>query len=418
MASRLKPIPKNQSELTQQRIDPYLTNQGNNSNGEDIFYRNRGMDLSFKNDDVKDVSIGLQDIDNTILYYFENIIKPTVVQNGQRIAVPVIYGSPERWKSVQADGFYRDAGGKLMVPLIMIKRESVAKNRNLGNKLDGNKAHLYQVMGERYNPRNAYDKFNLLNNRIPSKQYYISAVPDYITLTYNCIIFTDFIEQNNKLVEAVEFASDSYWGDPSRFKFRANIDTFTTTTLLEQGADRAAKTSFIINLNGYIIPDTINKDLAVASSKFFTKSQVVFTLETAESEDAFTTTGTSNGPKSPMGASTPIDSYNVQVTNVNISSNVTTEVSIYLGTSKTKYATTVTTNTATFSASFLVAPSPLPSTSKDSFTYFVNGQLVDTNSVTNFVDNGNGTCTLTVDIPLLGYSLETDDQVIAIGKFQ
>lgn len=417
MTNRLKPIPKNQSELTQQRIDPYLKNQGKNSNGEDIFYKNRGMDLSFKDDDVKDVSIGLQDIDNAILYYFENVIKPTVVQNGQRIAVPVIYGSPERWKSVQADGFYRDANGKLMVPLIMIKRESVSKNRNLGNKLDGNKVHLYQVMGERYNPKNAYDKFNLLNNRIPSKQYYISAVPDYITLTYNCIIFTDFIEQNNKLVEAVEFASDSYWGDPNRFKFRANIDTFTTTTLLEQGADRAAKTSFTINLNGYIIPDTINKDLAVASSKFFTKAQVVFTLETAESEDAFTTTGAAKGPKSAMGAASAVDSYNVNVV-TQVSTTVDTSVLTYLETNTTKYAVTITANTAVFSAAFLTAPSPLPSTSAANFTFFVNGQLVDINSVTSFIDNGNGTCTLTVNPTLLGYSLETDDQIIAIGKFQ
>jgi hypothetical protein len=44
MANKLKPIPKNQSELTQQRIEPYLTNQGSNSNGEDIFYKNRGID--------------------------------------------------------------------------------------------------------------------------------------------------------------------------------------------------------------------------------------------------------------------------------------------------------------------------------------------------------------------------------------
>lgn len=417
MANKLKPIPKNQSELTQQRIEPYLTNQGSNSNGEDIFYQNRGMDLSFKNDDVKDVSIGLQDIDDAVLFYFEHIIKPTVIQNSNRIAVPIIYGSPERWKSIQADGFYRDAGGKLMVPIIMLKRETITKNRNIGNKLDGNKAHLYQVMGERYNSRNAYDKFNLLNNRIPSKQYYISPVPDYVTITYNCIVFTDFVEQNNKIVEAVEFASDSYWGNPSRFKFRASIDTFNTTALLESGVDRAAKTSFTINLNGYIIPNTVNKDLAVASSKFYTKSQVVFTLETAESEDAFTTTGASTSPKSAMGASSAVDSYNISVLN-QIAATIDNSVLTYLETNTTKYAVTITANIAIFSAIFLTAPSPLPSTSAVNFTFFVNGQLVDINSIINFIDNGNGTCTLTLNTTQLGYTLISTDQVIAIGKFQ
>jgi hypothetical protein len=416
MANKLKPIPKNQSELTQQRIEPYLTNQGSNANGEDIFYKNRGMDLSFKNDDVKDVSIGLQDIDDAVLFYFEHIIKPTVIQNSNRIAVPIIYGSPERWKSIQADGFYRDAGGKLMVPIIMLKRETVTKNRNIGNKLDGNKAHLYQVMGERYNSRNAYDKFDLLNNRIPSKQYYISPVPDYVTVTYNCIIFTDFVEQNNKIVEAVEFASDSYWGNPSRFKFRTSVDTFNTTTLLESGIDRAAKTSFTINLNGYIIPNTVNKDLAVASSKFYTKSQVVFTFETAESEEAFTTAGASASPKSAMGAASAVDSYNVNVVTTQ-TVNIDINVLIYLETNNTRYAVGITANTATFSATFLTAPSPLPSTSAANFTFFVNGQLVDVNSITSFIDNGNGTCTLTLSNAQLGYTLVSTDQVIAIGKF-
>ena len=283
MSNRLKPIPKNQSEVTQQSLTPpYLSNQGKPIS-ETVFSKDRGTDYSMKNDTVKDISIGLEDIDNAIMYYFNNVIKPNVVQNGQQLAVPVIYGSPERWKSVQADGFYRDNSGRLMVPLIMFKRETVEKDRTLGNKIDGNKAHLYQVVGSKYNARNAYDAFDILNNRTPSEQYYVTAVPDYVTLTYNCIIFTDFVEQNNKLVEAVEYASDSYWGDPARWKFRASIDSFATTTLLEEGTDRAAKSTFTIKVNGYIIPNTVNKDMATARSKFYTKSQVIFTYETTGS---------------------------------------------------------------------------------------------------------------------------------------
>jgi hypothetical protein len=283
MAGRLKPIPKNQSEVTQQALPPtYITNQGKPVSNT-VFSANRGTDYSMKNDTVKDISIGLEDIDNAIMYYFTNIIKPNVVQNGNQLEVPVIYGSPERWKSVQADGFYRDNSGRLMIPLIMFKRETVEKDRTLGNKLDGNTAHLYQVVGSKYNSRNAYDQFDVINNRIPSEQYYITATPDYLTLTYNCIIFTDFVEQNNKIVEAVQWASDSYWGDPARWKFRASIDSFATTTLLEEGTDRAAKSTFNIKVNGYIIPDTVNKTLATARGKFYTKSQVIFTMETTGS---------------------------------------------------------------------------------------------------------------------------------------
>jgi hypothetical protein len=36
-----------------------------------------------------------------LAYYMDNIIKPTVMQNGVVQNVPFIYGSPERWKQVQ-----------------------------------------------------------------------------------------------------------------------------------------------------------------------------------------------------------------------------------------------------------------------------------------------------------------------------
>ena len=410
MTDRLKPIPKNQSEVTQAALNiPYLANQGTPIS-ETAFSKNRGTDYSMKNDTVKDISVGLEDIDNAIMYYFENIIKPNVVQNGQQIEVPVLYGSPERWKSVQADGFYRDGSGRGMVPLIMFKRDNIEKNRSLGNKLDGNTTHLYQVVGSKYNSRNAYDAFDILNNREPSEQYYISAVPDYVTLTYTCIVFTDFVEQNNKIVEAIQWASDSYWGDPARWKFRASIDTFATTTLLENNTDRAAKSTFSIKVNGYILPNSVNKSLAIAGSKFYTTSQVVFTMETADSIETLRTSG---GPKTAMGAAVgTADSYNVNVTYNGVSEAAAT----YLNTNKTVLATTVTTSTATFPNGFLTAPSPLPATSVTNFTFFVNGQLIEPAAITSFVNNGS-TSTLIVNTTELGFSLSATDEVVGIGKF-
>jgi hypothetical protein len=278
-----KPIPKNALEISQEQINPYLSDLGKPVSEQHAFAHNRGTDYSAKGEKVKDISIGLEDIDNAIMYYFDNYIKPTVIQDNNRMAVRTIYGSPERWKSIQADGFYRDGNGHVILPLIVIKRDNVEKTRGLGNKIDGNTVALYQTIGSSYNARNAYDKFDIINNRIPSKRYYLSTVPDYVTLTYSCIIFTNFVEQNNKIVEAIEFASDSYWGDPARFKFRASIDSFSTTTLIESGADRVAKSSFSFKVNGYIIPDTISKDLATVRSKYYTRSQVIFDLETTGS---------------------------------------------------------------------------------------------------------------------------------------
>ena len=410
-----KPIPRNQSEVTQAELStPYLS-QGK-AISETSFSKNRGTDYSLKGDTVKDISVGLEDIDNAVIYYFNNYIKPTVIQNGNRIAVPVMYGSPERWKSVQADGFYRDGNNKLLVPSIMLKRESIEKNRALGNKLDGNKVHNYQVVGTKFNQRNIYDNFSVLTNRIPSQQYYISSVPDYINVNYSCVIFTDYIEQNNKLVEAIQFASDSYWGDPNRFKFRANIDNFNTPILLEQGEDRAARSTFNIKLFGYILPDTINKDLAVARSKFYTKSQVVFELETVEGD--INNNLINNNMRNTTNSTSFIGGGN-NITNIISNAAVNNDL-FYLNTNITKVSDTITVpNTAIFTGAAVLQPSEgssLPSTTKNNFIFYINGQYVPSSLVT-LTENG-GNITLLFNTTSLGYTLESDDEVIAIGKFE
>ena len=92
------------------------------------------------------------------------------------------------------------------------------------------------------------------------------------------------MEQLNKIIEACEYASDAYWGNPERFKFRAFIDSFTTQTNLTAGKDRlVVKVTFNIRLRGYIIPDTIQKDMN-SISKYNSKSKFVVQMETTSNQ--------------------------------------------------------------------------------------------------------------------------------------
>jgi len=237
---------------------------------------NRAEQISVKDDTQhKPISIGLKDIDSSILYYLENVIKPVVTQNDRQISVPIIYGSPERWKSMQADGFYRDKNGKTMVPLVMFKRDSFTKNNTLGNKLDGNRVQNIQYFETQYSKRNVYDNFGVLRNQLPQKEYILGIIPDYIDVTYSLSIFTDYVEQANEITEAIEFAARSYWGDPERFMFRANIDTFNTPVLLENGSDRANRTTMNVLVNGYIIPKGINAAQAGPSPKSYNVTKTI-----------------------------------------------------------------------------------------------------------------------------------------------
>ena len=54
----------------------------------------------------------------------------------------------------------------------------------------------------------------------------------------------------NKIVEAINYASDSYWGDPQRFQFRAMIDSFTMKTELADKAERTVSSTFNIKIWG------------------------------------------------------------------------------------------------------------------------------------------------------------------------
>jgi hypothetical protein len=414
MARKLQPLPNNTSKPVQDALVPYVKTVSKAPEN-NIFTKNRGKENSLRNSKSRDFSISIQDHDEAVKYYFENTIKPTVVQNSEILSVPIIYGSPERWKSVQESGFYRDASGKIMVPLIMYQRTTLEKNRNLGNKIDGNKVINYQIFEQKFNNRNRYDRFDLLSNRQPSKEYFMSVIPDYVTLTYSCIIFTDYIEQINPIIEAINFASDSYWGDFSRFKFRAKIDNFTTTTEISTSDGRAVRTSFNITLNGYIIPDIINKQIA-SDKLYYGTSQVVFNLETSTQDLETITSATPVLAAGGSNSTTIFEGGNVSVTLVGAS---TYDID-YLGLNITKVSNNVSSNTVIFSASFAQPPpgSTLPRTSKENFIFYINGIYTPINYIISFTDNNEGSCTLVLNTSGLGYELESTDEIIAIGKFK
>ena len=272
-----KPIPKTQKEISTSLQTPYDQRYGN-PNDMQFDPKNRGNQVSFRDDTTKPFTLGIQDIDEAVMYYLENVIKPTVIQNGVVQKVPVIYGASERWKQIQKDGYYRDLSGAIMMPIITFKRNNITKDRSVGNKLDANFPNNIEVFEKAYSKRDEYNNFAVLNNRKPQKEYYAVVMPDYVTVTYDFIISTYYVEQMNKIVEAMNYASDSYWGNPERFKFRARIDTFQTNTELPVGAERIVKTNFTLTLRGYIVPDNIQKQLA-SIKKFSNAVQVVFTTE-------------------------------------------------------------------------------------------------------------------------------------------
>ena len=112
---------------------------------------NRGTKISRNSpgatDDVKNISVSLMDMDSSILFYFNNVIKPEVEENKEKVKVPCLYASPERWVSIQKNGYLRDKKNQVISPLIVFKRTAMEKNQDIPiDKVDANK------------PRNFYSK--------------------------------------------------------------------------------------------------------------------------------------------------------------------------------------------------------------------------------------------------------------------
>ena len=146
--------------------------------GINVSRERREEQISRRDDTVKNVSITLEDIDTAIKFYFDNVLKPVVKENGRLIKVPTLFGSPERWKSIERDGFWRDEKSKIILPLIMYKRTTTARDDNMPvDKIDRN---IFQTFQKQFTPRNRYDNFSVLTNKKPTFERYKIVIPDYV----------------------------------------------------------------------------------------------------------------------------------------------------------------------------------------------------------------------------------------------
>lgn len=239
--------------------------------------QNRGLDTQTQTGDAP-VTVTLLTIDETLIKYLITRIQPVLSQDGKSVKVPIIYGNPERWKSVQKDGVLRDNKGKIQLPIIIIRRTGMKKNVGTNSPINKYLEREFETGWNRYNP---YDRFAVVNGIKPVKQYITTVTPDYFDLTYECLIWTEYMEQMNRLIEQVSFEDDEYWGNRGQYKFRTRIDEYKTDTVLPNIQDRLVRTSFTLNVSAYLLPERMvsktGQIMQTSQQRFTTKKVVVFT---------------------------------------------------------------------------------------------------------------------------------------------
>jgi hypothetical protein len=241
---------------------------------------NRAKQISIDKEFQKGVKI--IDVDTAIADYMSKVIIPDLEENSNLVKVPLIYGNAERWKTARKDGYLRDKRGRLQIPLVMFKRNTIEKNDSL--------PHFREVIkmpfAKKYSSKNRYDKFSIMSGAKPSYEFYNITIPSYVTVTYEAMIWTSFTEHMNKIIEAFQNETEKYWGNIDTFKFLSKIDSFETTQEMAEGTERVIRTTFNISVSAYLLPDTFNNKSTM--EKTFSAKRVVFGYETDLSGGLFT----------------------------------------------------------------------------------------------------------------------------------
>lgn len=221
----------------------------------------REMNIRFNTDDtVAIAAIGIKDVDKAVESFIVNMVNPSYTSNNQRTVVPVMYASPEKWNAIQTQGYYRDEKNRLLLPLIAFKRESIQRRDNMWHlrvKRDDVDSRFY--FNKKYSQKNRYDQFSKLVNRQPLNEYYSIAMPEFVSISYTIIVWTNYLEQLNDVVANFIHMDQRMGGDS--YKFTMMFDSYSVEVINESGADRMAKATIQMHSNAYLVPRDLGKSV-------------------------------------------------------------------------------------------------------------------------------------------------------------
>ena len=201
---------------------------------------NRADETRRDTDIIKTPKCTIEDVDFAILSYIRDVLKLQVIENGQVIDVPVMYANGEKWAQVQAKGYMRDRKGKIMTPVVSIRRGSIIERDTLKSLgVNNNPAGNDFVHQNKHTLENKYDRFSVQNGLQRKKEYYVAPVPEFIDVSYELLLWTEYTEQMNSLVEQIMPTNGFAYG--TTFKFPTYLSDVTFDTTNATGEDRVVR---------------------------------------------------------------------------------------------------------------------------------------------------------------------------------
>jgi hypothetical protein len=380
--------------------------------------KNRALQVSKVGSTFKTKNVSIVDVDTAILSYLEekNI---HITINGKKQNVPIIYGSPERWLQADRNGYIKDQKGQVQVPLIIFKRSSLGRMNELVNKFNRNQRVTYTTG---YSNKNRFDKFSQQIDLKPTQEIYKIRVGDFVQMSYEFIVWTEFVSHTNELIEQLNWNSDEYWGVDGGPRFRSSIESFSTTNELSTGTERLVRTTFTLDVRAYLLPEIVDdsddeqiiRSYTTQKTVLFQEIETELTQVTSPEElDTLLSEDRSFNRVNQIGAITE-----VSIPTVSQSDLIFEQVAYYLSLTNTRTATVTSSDTAVVSNTTIATPpsvSYIDLSEESKFIVAINGTYITADNY-SFVDSGNS-ITVTFDTNSLGYQITDSDTIKLVGKF-
>ena len=260
---------------------------------------NRGKQISTKNTNANgnsrksfvpginysdNYAITLKDVDTAVMTHIKDVIKPKVKEANETIDVGVMYGNEERWAAVRKRGVIRDKNGALILPLIMLKRTSVEKSTSVASSFehDVKREHADIVRNSKWSKKNRYDRFAVQTGKKPIIENLLTTMPNFVNISYDFVLWTNYIEQMNPLIETFADQNNTYWGASENYKFLCQLDSISDASEMNQDGERFIKSTFSVTTKAYLLPEYTNSVVTNEISnlrKTLTPSKVTFGFE-------------------------------------------------------------------------------------------------------------------------------------------
>ena len=188
-----------------------------------------------------------------------------------------MYANGEKWSQVQARGFMRDRKGKIMTPVISLRRVSITERDTLKSLgVNQNPAGNEIVFKNKHTKENRYGRFSVLQGTKPASEFYAAPIPEFVDVSYEFLLWTEYTEQLNSLVEQIMPTNGFAYG--TTYKFPTFLQDVSFETTNATGEDRIVRATIPAIVKGTLLmPFELRRSNI---EKRFSVKKVIFGNET------------------------------------------------------------------------------------------------------------------------------------------